>query len=96
MVDRFAWYGVRLIGLLQWAVCSCILLFYHPNPCRQEEFEDFQFLHSGVFSGNFLFNSKSPDDVPAGAREKLLLLGRVIFILSLVIALQIILEGIFG
>ena len=80
-MTRLAWYAVRFIGLAQHYICLLILMFYHPNPCRRGEYEDFMTLYSGVYGGLFLFNANSPDDVPDAVRARLLLVGRVLIFL---------------
>ena len=77
VIDMGAWVAARLIGLCQALFGELISMFYHPNPCRKNEYKDFNTLHSMMFGGWMLFHSHKPEDLPRPISERALLVGRL-------------------
>ena len=87
VIDVGAWCTVRLIGLSQALIGEFVSIFYQPNPCKKEEYEGFNILHSMIFGGWMLFHSQGPEDLPSFMSERLLNRGR--FMLGMFVILTI-------
>lgn len=87
-VDLVSWLMVRIIGLFQACIGELIQMFYQPNPCRKNEFKDFEILHSMIFGGWILFHSHKPDDLPSFMSERILNVGRLILGIIVIFTIQ--------
>jgi len=94
--DQGAWIVIRLVGLLQALLAEITSVFYHPNPCKRNEYKDFMDLYSMLFSGWMLFHSQSPDDLPSMIREKMLWAGRFLLGFCIIIAYASVVMKIMG
>lgn len=77
ILDTFAWWVVRVTGLVQLSIGEVLLRYYKPKSIY--EWADIIGLTE---SGRILFNSHSPDDLPSIVAGQALLMGRVIVILQ--------------
>lgn len=78
VIDQGAWIATRLVGLFQALIGEFISTVYHPNPCRPKEYKNFELIHSMIFSGWMIFNSRKPENLPSMIRERALNIGRLI------------------